>query len=174
MMSAPQRRATWQHGDRQPQLQQTKKTVRFSQNSTMMHVRIPSQREISRRWYTREQEVHFQHLMYADAMRQSTVYLAAKERDPNAILPREEIDKCVGVVHLLSEDVRARYQEYKESRMVHADIVLKEQDRQRELGRRCETLLAGVSKLSSKASRDRAVKVALLSAGATPNRRSSC
>jgi hypothetical protein len=101
-----------------PRIQQqrersVKKSVRFSQMSTMMHVRVPSAREVSVRWYTKKQEEHFQRVMYLEATRQSKVYLASKNQNPPAVLPSEELVKCVGLVHLLSEDVRARYREYK-------------------------------------------------------------
>lgn len=64
-----------------PRIQQqrersVKKSVRFSEMSTMMHVRVPSAREVSVRWYTKEQEEHFQRVMYLEATRQSKVYIA--------------------------------------------------------------------------------------------------
>ena len=142
----------------------------------MMHVLIPSKQESAIRWYTQENEKDFKHLMFADATRQSSVYLAAKEENPNAPLPMGELIKCVGVVHLLSEDVSARYQEFKENRLVHVYRVLSEQERQREqMGGRCDDkLLANVSRLSSKEARDRALKIAYLSVGSNRRRRASC
>lgn len=92
----------------------------------------------------------------------------------DAALPMEELIKCVGLAHLLSTDVRARCKELKENRKVHAHNVLKEQERHRELGERCDESLASVSRLSSKKDRVRALKVAFLSTGGNPNRRASC
>jgi hypothetical protein len=139
-----------------------------------MHVRVPSAREVSVRWYTKKQEEHFQRVMYLEATRQSKVYLASKNQNPPAVLPSEELVKCVGLVHLLSEDVRARYREYKQYRMDHAYTVLQEQERQRKIGEDCERMLAKVAKASSEAARKRAFKVAYLSMETRPRRRTTC
>lgn len=82
----------------------------------MMHFRIRSECEVSVRWYTPEQEHYFKHVLNIDATRQSKVYFALKKQNPRGVLPKEELVKFVGFVHLLSEDVRARYRECKQKR----------------------------------------------------------
>ena len=81
-----------------------KKSVRFSKESEQVQIRRPSRRSLLARWYSVEDYQSFQHTTYRDATMQSTVYLAAREAD--ALLPKDEVAKCVGIVHLLSEDVR--------------------------------------------------------------------
>ena len=160
----------------QPQLALRKKSVSFSEGSTMVKVRYPSDREISRRWYTEEEMNGFGRKMRRDARRQSAVYIATKSRDPNALLPVEEVIKCVGLVHLLSDDVEARYQEFKMNRRTHSGAVLGEQDRQIEMyGCVRDTELANFSMVMSKTDKMKAIKAAILSGSAKPtNRRSSC
>jgi hypothetical protein len=106
--SAKQFLFTWS----QPQQQRsTKKSVSFSADSTMMHFHLPSAREVSIRWYMKEQEELFQRILYLETSRQYKVYLASKKYNPLAVLPSEELVKCVGLVHLISEDVQACYRE---------------------------------------------------------------
>lgn len=102
------------------------------------------------------------------------VHRPSKNQNPQAVLPSEELVKCVGLVHLLSEDVRDRYREYKQYRLDHAYTVLREQERQRKIGENCERMLAKVAKASSKAAKKRAFKVAYLSMETRPRRRTTC
>ena len=153
-----------------------KKSVRFSEDSTMIKVRYPSDREISRRWYTDEEMIGFQRKTRRDAVRQSAIFIATKSRDPTAMLPVKEVIKCIGLVHLLSDDVQTRYEEYKMNRKMHSGAVLGEQDRQIEkYGYVCDAKLAKFSAEVSKADKEKAIKVAFLSGSAKPScRRSSC
>eukprot|EP00956_Cyclotella_meneghiniana_P000608 scaffold666_cov48-Cyclotella_meneghiniana.AAC.6 len=139
-----------------------KKSVRFSKESEQVQIRRPSRRSLLTRWYSVEDYQSFQHMTYRDATIQSTVYLAAREAD--ALLPKDEVAKCVGILHLLSEDVRRRYHDYKLGRLKHSHTVLQEQERQRELGGVSTRLLANVSKASSQEDRDRARMFAFLAA----------
>lgn len=150
------------------------KSVRFAEFGTMVLMNYPSEREISKRWYTEQNMIRFQQIMCRDAARQSLVYLATKECNPNAFLPKEELIKCVGIFHLLSDDVNASSRESKLNRRAHSITVLEEQERQRELGGTCVKVLANVSRLSSKQARDTALKIAFLSAHAAMERRASC
>ena len=156
--------------------QRSVKSVRFSEDSTMKFMRYPSDREISRRWYTDADYRIFQRKIWRDAARQSAVYIAMKNRDPEATLPTEEVVKCVGIAHLLSDDVRARYNEIKLNRLTHAGAVLGERDRHLELwGCVCETTLANFSIAISKADKCKALKIAYLSGGGRPcQRRKTC
>ena len=152
------------------------KSVRFSEDSTMKLMRYPSDKEISRRWYTDANYRKFQRKFWRDAARQSAVYIAMKNRDPEAMLPTEEVIKCVLIAHLLSDDVRARYNEIKLNRLAHAGTVLGERDRHLELwGCVCETALANFSIAISKADKCKALKIAYLSGGGRPcQRRKTC
>ena len=137
------------------------KSVRFSEDSTVVYIHCPKDQEVSYRWYTEEAMQGFQHKMWRDAIRQSAVYITTKSRDPNAILPKEEAIKCVGVVH---DDIRARYKGYKLNRKMHSVAILGEQDRQLEgSGRVCSLTLATFSMALSQADKEKATKIAYLS-----------
>ena len=83
-----------------------KKSVRFVTESTLVLVCRQSRRSLRTRWYSDEDYTKFQNTTHRDAMRQSAVFLANRESHVDAILPKDEVVKCVGIVHLLSEDVR--------------------------------------------------------------------
>lgn len=82
------------------------KSVQFIKESTLVLVCGQSRRSLRTRWYLDEDYRHFQHTTYRDATRQSAVFLAHRESHVDAILPKDEVVKCVGIVHLLSEDIR--------------------------------------------------------------------
>ena len=155
---------------------QPKKSVHFSEECTVQDVSNPSDEEISCSWYTEQDYRGFQRKMWRDVRRQSALYVATKTRDPNAMLPVEEVIKCVGLVHLLSDDVEARYQEYKLNRRMHSNAILDEHDRQlEESGYVHDISLAKLSMTRSKADKVKAIKAAILSGSAKPyHRRESC
>jgi hypothetical protein len=61
-----------------------------------------------------------------DSARQSNAYFEAKEQSPDGILPKEELAKYVGLIHLLSDDVLQHSQEVQFTRKLHIFTVLKE------------------------------------------------
>ena len=148
----------------QPGPARSAKSVRFSEESTVKYVRYPSKHEIFKRWYTEDTYRQFQRKVYRDAVRQSNVFLATKSLDPSALLPKEEVIKCVGLAHLLSNNVWARRDEIKMNRFAHSATILSEQDRQLEWrGHVCENTLANMSMAMSKADKVKAIKIASLS-----------
>lgn len=92
--------------DNKEQQSLNEKSVRFSKESTVTMIRRQSRRSLRTRWYSDEDYRQFQRTTHRDATRQSAVFLAHRESHIDAILPKDEVVKCVGIVHLLSEDVR--------------------------------------------------------------------
>jgi hypothetical protein len=113
----------------------------------MVYTRYPTERENLAKWYSEELMHKFRCAMMYD--------VEAKQHDPDAALPVNELAKYVGLVHLLLDDVIQRFQETKLARM-------KEQKRQRRRSASCKLKLAQVSALSSSDARERAHNIVLL------------
>jgi hypothetical protein len=139
-----------------------KKSDTFSQHSEMTLMQYPTERENHVKWYTEENMNRFRRNVLRDARRQSSEFMKAKEKNPYAPLPKEELVKYVGLVHLLSDDVIQRSKEAKQARKLHAYNVLKEQYKQRKCRASCYMELARVSALSSLGARERASTVTQL------------
>jgi hypothetical protein len=116
----------------------------------------PTKEENSVKWYSKDDEKNFRRTVIRDAADQSASYYTLRQHAPNNNLPDEELIKFVGIVHLLSHDVKQRHRDIKTERRAHAFRVLEEQRRQRECGAVSGVKLALLSKSSSREAKDRA------------------
>ncbi len=132
------------------------KTVSFSPFAEGVYIKYPSARENRERWYSKEDQVGFKHIMVRDAVECS---FKLTSRD-NSELTANNHTCCAGLDHLISRDVSQRYQYIKARRKEHACAVLNEQAEQRRRNTKSSDKLALVSSKSSEWSRVRSHKVA--------------
>jgi hypothetical protein len=135
-----------------------KKSVSFSKYSTAIEIDYPTIEEIAAKWYAHDEEIYFRSLVPRDATVCSMMWV----RNVTDEVPYELLIRCIGVDHLLSDDVSQRYLKFKSARKTHVDTVLKEQEQQRERYECSTEELAYVSEESSKWARERAHKAAKL------------
>ena len=140
------------------------KTVRFSKLSQGKRIPYPSKSDNEKKSYNSEDYAHFQQVMLRVVARCSARLLAAKGTPQDRHTSEKHIIRCVGLDHLISRDVRERYQSIKDARKAHVQLVLAEQRWQRRSGVYSVGCIARVSMADSEAARTRAHKVAWLSA----------
>ena len=139
------------------------KSVSISPTSFMVHVPYPSKSEIRAKWYSRDEEKHFSHLMLQELALYSRSLAATGDYSENAgSFTREILSNCVGMTHLLSCDVPKRYRGIKQARKDHARRVLRVQEWQKRNNIHRPEDLARVSERSSRSDRVKSYKVAFV------------
>ena len=135
--------------------------VRFASEIQGRYIRYPSSAENKAKWYDKQDYKRFESMVFRDAVRASAkVAAGAVDQDTAEKL----ILRCVGMDHLISRNVPARIRAVRESRRTHVQTVLMAQKMQRLYGIGGPEALASISSESSLRSRERAYKVAVLSA----------
>ena len=133
------------------------KTVRFSSTSTMKLVRYPTHDERVARWYSKNDENAFKRRRWRDVYKYSALLMQDDDGDR-----KEKIVRCVGIDHLLSQDIQTKSQEIMKARLDHVTLVLNVQELQR-MHRICYPEdLARISAQSSRVAKERAQEVARL------------
>lgn len=135
-----------------------KKSVSFSKYSTATDIDYPTKEEITAKWYSHDEEIYFRSLVPRDAIVCSMMWM----RNVKNEVPYEVLIRCIGLDHLLSDDVPQRYLKFKSARKMHVDTILNKQDQQREHNECSTEELAYVAENSSKWARERAHKTAKL------------
>ena len=130
------------------------KTVRFSSTSTMKLVRYPTHDERVARWYSKNDENAFKRRRWRDVYKYSALLM--QDDDDR----REKIIRCVGIDHLLSQDIQTKSQEITKAWLNHLTLILDVQELQMKHRICCPEDLAGISAHSSRVAKERAHEVA--------------
>lgn len=129
------------------------KFVRFSKYSTAKNIAYPTREQISAKWYSKADEDRFKRDIMRDATICSMWWMEGIEGKK---ITKDLLMECVGLDHLMSDDVMERYREVQMTRRIHVQTVLNEQKLQRELNALSSSRLAHVAKQSSQWPRERA------------------
>jgi hypothetical protein len=143
--------------------QSSSKKVRFASHCEGRYIDYPSEKEISKGWYSAADFAKFKQRIARDAVKCSMVVLSIRQGRYNDLDPTDFfLTHCVGLDHLISRDVAKRYEAVKEARKEHSRTVLEEQERLRFLNVDSIENLARVSEASSNISRKRARRIGRL------------
>ena len=132
--------------------------VRFSSNAKGRFIRYPTAQENKAKWYNEEDYDRFEQRVARDALVCSNLLARIK----SGRLNKMEFDsealalECIGLDHLVSDDVQKSYLALKDRRKRHACIVLEEQEEQINSGSYCWDVVATVAGANSEPSRNRA------------------
>ena len=130
------------------------KTVRFSATSTMKLVRYPTHDEKVARWYSKHDENAFKRRRWRDVRKYSAMLIQEDSDHKGKII------HCVGIDHLLSQDIQTESEKIMKARLDHLTLVLNVQELQRRHSI-CEPEdVARISAHSSRVAKERAHKVA--------------
>ena len=110
-------------------------------------------------WYSEEEEAEFKRRMMRDVMRCSIKFLDHTNGQRN--LTKKDHIRSVGLDHLISRNVRERYEAVLAGRRHHSAFVRNGQRLQRSNGVTSPEFLASLSRANSLRARERAYKVAV-------------
>ena len=139
------------------------KTVRFSSVAQVRYIQYPSEEDIDKLWYTKEDREHFKTNMMRDAIKCSKMLDVHFKQSGQSKQYSEVLScHCVGLEHLISNDVSKRCKAVQTARKEHVRKVMDEVDRQRSCGHSSPANLARVSSESSRIARRRSHTIAML------------
>ena len=138
--------------------QRTRKRVRFSPCAEGRFIKYPTAEENKAKWYDEDDYARFEQRVVRDAMLCSNLLARIKSGRLNkADLDSEALAlECIGLDHLVSDDVQRSYLASREKVKEHASIVIEEQKKQKKSSSYCWDAVATVASANSEAARNRA------------------
>lgn len=131
-----------------------KRSVRFSQMSSLAFIEKPSKDIIDVKWYSKADRAHFKQTLKLDVMRMQRILATV----PKEFITEDVLITCVGMEHLMSQELTFRTLQ---RRSEHRGAVMGEQDRQEFLYLQDDEAIRESSEKFTQWSRERAHRLAV-------------